>query len=115
MNHDTYEKEMIDGINRHAEEKSQQTIIHSSKVTTAKNGSAKTDFEALKRGLKRTVLALLTAILFGLSVFAFIATATATGYWAVVLFLSAIVLMFWAFVLLYAQGVVRTGRYGGSK
>ena len=110
MNHDTYEKEMIDGINRHAEEKSQQTITHSSKVTTAK-----TDFEALKRGFKRTVLALLTAILFGLSVFAFIATATATGYWAVVLFLSAIVLMFWAFVLLYAQGVVRTGRYGGSK
>ena len=65
----------------------------------------KTDGKILKKGLKRVVIALLTAFLFGLSVFAFIATATATGYWAVILFISALVLLLWTFIFLYAQGL----------
>jgi hypothetical protein len=55
------------------------------------------------------LLAIFTAFLFGLSIFSFIATATATGYWAVILFISAIVLLVWAFLFLYAQGIVNGG------
>jgi hypothetical protein len=69
----------------------------------------------LGRGLKRMMIALFTAILFALSVYAFIAAATATGYWAVVLFLSAIVLMVGAFVFLYAQGITKVESQGDSK
>lgn len=105
MDHEAYEKEMIDTVNRHAEEQGVQfeTSIPQRAVITKK------DTSTLKIGLKRMLLALLTAFLFGLSIFSFIATATATGYWAVILFISAIVLLGWAFVLLYAQGIVNGG------
>ena len=108
MDHEAYENEMIDGVNRHAEEQSVrfETSIPKRAVIT------KEDTTALKTGLKRMLLALLTAFLFALSIFSFVATATATGYWAVILFISAIVLLGWSFVLLYAQGIVKgDGRY----
>lgn len=60
--------------------------------------------KVLWRGLKRVVIACWTANLFALSVYAFIAAATAIGYWSVILFLSAIVLMGWGLLLLYVQG-----------
>ena len=69
----------------------------------------------LWRGLKRVVTALFTAGLFGLSVYAFIATATATGYRAVVLFISGIVQLKWAFRLLSAQGVTEGEKEGDGK
>lgn len=69
----------------------------------------------LWRGLKRMVMALFTAGLLGLSVYAFIATATATGYWAVVLFASGIVQMGWAFRLLKAQGTNKAESDGDVK
>lgn len=71
--------------------------------------------EVLWRGLKRMVTALITAGLFGLSVYDFIATATATGYWAVVLFISGIVIMRWAFRLLNAQGANKAESDGDIK
>ena len=92
---DNLEKEMIDVVNHHAK----KTTIPTSNVAAKKNAST------LKRGLKRMAVALFTAVLFGLSVYAFIATATATGYWAIVLFFCAIILLSWAFAFLYAQGV----------
>lgn len=110
MDHNAFEKEMIDGVNRNAEEKREQakTSTTNRKVFTEK------DAASLKRGLKRTGLALGTVILFALTVFGFIATATATGYLAVALFLSSIVLGIWAFTFLYAQGINANNR-GESK
>ncbi len=97
MDHNAYEKEMIDGVNRNADERVQYADAHKS-----------TDAKTLWRGFKRMLLAIITATMFALSVYCFIATATVTGYWAVALFLSAIVLMFFAFTLLYAQGITYT-------
>lgn len=98
MDHEAFEKEMIDTVNRHAAEKS---------GCSTRTAITKKDTATLKIGLKRMMVALFTAVLFALSVYSFIATATVTGYWAVVLFLSAIVLLVWAFILLYAQGITR--------
>ena len=97
MNHDAYEKEMIDGVNRNAGEK----VPHG-------NAPQSTDAKTLWQGFKRMLLGLITATAFALSVYSFIATATVHGYWAVASFLSAIVLMFFAFALLYAQGITNT-------
>ena len=69
----------------------------------------------LWRGFKRMMTALFTAALFGLSVYDFIATAKATGYWAVVLFISGIVIMRWAFRLLNAQGANKVESDGDVK
>ena len=69
----------------------------------------KTDRRILKTGIKRVVVAMFTAFLFALSVCAVILTATATGYWAVILFISAIVLLIWAIIFLYAQGIASGG------
>ena len=115
MDHEAFENEMIDTVNRHSGEWDQLTFdgefpepIKKRKVKVF----SKEDASALKSGLTRTLVALFTAFLFGLSVFAFIATATATGYWAVLLFLSAIVLMVFAFIFLYAQGISPKGEGG---
>ena len=110
MDHEAFENEMIDGVNRHAEESGRfDGNIPKQAVIT------KTDTLTLKMGLNRMVLALFTAFLFGLSVFSFIATATATGYWAVILFISAIVLLVWAIIFLYAQGIADVESKGDSK
>ncbi len=84
-------------------------------VTIKKSLFTKTDVKILRRGLKRTGIALLTTFLFALSIFSFIAAATATGYWAVVLFFSAIVLMIWALAFLYAQGITDEESRGDYK
>lgn len=114
MDHEAFEKEMIDTVNRHSGEWKQITFdgefaeapkSHKVKIITKK------DVSTLATGLKRMLVALFTAILFGLSIFAFIATATATGYWAVILFIAAIVLMLWAFIFMYAQGISAGGKY----
>ena len=114
MDHDAFEKEMFESVNRHSGEWKLLTFdgefeeapkSHKLKVFTKK------DVSTLVTGLKVLVVALFTASLFGLAVFAFIATATATGYWAVVLFIAAIVLLLWAFIFLYAQGVSVGGKY----
>lgn len=79
----------------------------------------KTDLDILKRGLKRTGLALITEIVFALAVFDLAVTAVAPGYLAVLLFLAAIMLVGATIVLLYAQGVTarweHTESQGDSK
>lgn len=112
MDHEVFEKEMIDGVNRHAESKDK----HSDSTPVKSRGFfTKEDTSALKCGLRRTLVALITAALFALSVWMFIEVAHAVGYVAVVLFLSAIVLMIAAFGLLYAQGVVLDESKGDDK
>lgn len=105
---DKYEKEMFDGVNRHAGEKVQYPTTHDKQ-------SAQTDARSLWLGLKRVLVALLTAASFGLTGYTFFAVATATGYWAVALFIAAIVLAIWSFSLLYAQGIVPVESQGDGE
>lgn len=98
---DKYEQEMIDAVNRHAEEQSRHVCTQETPSKTKAN--AKT----LGRGLGRMLLAVLTAVMFAISVYGFIVVASETGYWAVLLFTVSVVNLFWAFVLLYTQGITR--------
>lgn len=111
MDHEAYENEMIDAVNRNAEAKSNQlnTGTPNGKVIT------KRDKTTLKRGFKRTLLALLTAVMFAISVFGFIATATAQGYLAVAVFITSIAMLGCGFIFLYAQGIGYTESQGESK
>ncbi len=106
MEHDAYENQMIDLVNRNAKEK--KSGLYETTTTVKKRIFTKTDVSTLRRGLRRTLLALLTALIFALSIFCFITVATETGYLAVFLFLAAIVFMGFAFILLYAQGILHT-------
>ena len=108
MDHEAYEKEMIDTVNRHAKEKRGQ-------FTSKRTVITKKDTATLKMGLKRMLIAILAIVLFALSMCCFIATATATGYLAVVLFITAIVLAICSFVFLYAQGITNVESQGDSK
>ena len=74
----------------------------------------KTDFSILIRGLKRMVFALATAVMFALSGWGFVETATATGYLAVLFFFISVAELGIALLFLYAQGLIR-GRYQESK
>lgn len=105
MNHNACEKEMIDTVNRHAGKARTQVGAIITKKDTA----------TLKTGLKRMALALLTAAIFAVSVFSFIAVATAPGYLAVALFIMAIMTLACGFVFLYAQGISNTERNGDDK
>ena len=75
----------------------------------------KNDARVVVTGLKRTLLALLTAVVFALSVCSFIGVASAPGYFAVVLFFIAIIELVASFILLYAQGIIRVESKGESK
>ena len=107
MDHEAYENEMIDFVNRNAEEKSLNASTLESKVTARTPLMNKMDANILKLGLKRMLIAIITAALFFFSVCGFIAVATATGYLAVFIFLTSIVAMVCAFIFLYAQGITR--------
>jgi hypothetical protein len=65
----------------------------------------KTDTRAISIGLKRTLLALMTLMTFGIAVFGFIRTASSSGYAAVVLFFASVLVMIVSFIFLYAQGI----------
>lgn len=102
MNHEEFEKEMIDGVNRNAEEKS---MCCENAVTTEQSLFTKTDVTILTLGLKRMVIALFTAVLFAISVCGFIVTALARGYLAVLLFFASVLALVCSIVFLYAQGI----------
>lgn len=114
MDHDVFENQMIDGVNRHADEKSQYADSLGDTMPTQKSSPfGKRDRHIVRKGLKRTLLALITAATFAVSVFGFITVATAPGYLAVLLFFTSIVALWFAFVLLYAQGIGHA-KSGGS-
>ena len=102
MNHDEYERQMIDMVNHNAKEK--KTGLYEN--TAKKKVFTAADFRALRIGIRRTLLALVTAIVFALSIYDFIAVTTVSGYWAVLLFVCAIMLLGLSFLLLYAQGIL---------
>jgi 1,4-dihydroxy-2-naphthoate octaprenyltransferase len=103
MDHEAYENEMIDAINRHGEEATKE----SAEAGKPKGNQVvnKNDALVVARGLKRTLIALLTAGLFAISVIGLIAVASAHGYMAVLLFFASLVGIALAFILLYAQGI----------
>jgi uncharacterized membrane protein len=65
----------------------------------------KTDVKVLKRGLRRMGLAILTVATFLIAVAGFIATALATGYLAVLLFLVSLFVLAIAYCMLYGYGM----------
>ena len=98
---DKYEQEMIETVNRHAEEQSRYTC------TQDTPSKAKANAKNLGRGFVRMMFAVLTAVMFAISVYGFIVVASVTGYWAVLMFTVSVANLFWAFVLLYTQGRTR--------
>ena len=111
MNHEAYEKQMIDAVNRNAEEKSKQFKAGTpdGKVIT------KWDKTTLMMGLIRTLFALITTGLFAISVIGFVAVATTPGYQAVALFITSIAALGCGFVFLYAQGILGKESAGDNK
>ena len=102
MDHEAYETQMIDGVNSNAECNSQQFETATPKRNRLMD---RNDTRILTIGFKRTLIALLTAALFAISVYGFIVVANAKGYMAVVMFLASILGLVCAAVLLYAQGL----------
>lgn len=102
MDHEAYEQEMIETINRHGEAAAKNVTKPDWSLVMTKN-----DTNVVIRGLKRTLLALLTAGLFVVSLIGLITVATVPGYLAVILFFASIMGAAVAFVLLYAQGITR--------
>lgn len=113
MDHEVYENEMIDAINRHGETAANEAVKLKRDPILNKD-----DARAVTRGLKRTLLALLTAALFAIAVLGFIVVAKVHGYLAVVIFFASVLALICSFILLYAQGITLKGteeRQGESK
>ena len=96
MDHEAYEKHMIDTVNRHAEEAAPEPVV-----------VKRRDAHVIARGLKRTVLALLTMVMLTVAVIGYIAVASAHGYWAVLVFFASTLALIGSFTFLYAQGITR--------
>lgn len=109
MDHEAYESEMMDAVNRHKDEANKKVEIKWNQVVN------KNDAKVFTRGLKRTLLALLNAATFAIAVIGFITVAKATGYGAVLLFFTSLILLVASFILLYAQGILRVESQGESK
>ena len=111
MDHDVYEEQMIDMVNRHADESAKAQP----KVAPAQESvSAKLMAMTFWRGTKTLILALITVAIFALTANSFLMVGSKAGWWAVVAFLGGIVLLFFAAAFLYALGLV-IGRKGESK
>lgn len=96
MDHEAYERHMIDTVNRHAEEAAPEPVV-----------AKRRDAGIIARGLKRTVLALLTTFMLVIAVIGYIAVASVDGYMAVLLFFASTVALVGSFIFLYAQGITR--------
>ena len=95
MDHEAYERHMIDTVNRHAEAAPEPVV------------TKRRDARIIASGLKRTVLALLTMVMLTIAVIGYISVASVHGYWAVLVFFSSTLALFGSFIFLYAQGITR--------
>lgn len=100
MDHEAYESQMFDDVNRHGKAATPDIVDESWDQVVTKD-----DRRVVARGLKRVLLALLTAAMFAIAVIGLIAVATAPGYLAVLLFFASILALAVSFILLYAQGI----------
>lgn len=105
MDHEAYEAQMFDTINRHAGE------VPTKEPIEVKPSSAR----IFIRGLKRTFIALLSVATLAISVLGFIAVATTPGYMAVVLFVASVITALNSFFLLFTQGIDPKERKGERK
>ena len=110
MDHEAYENEMIEAVNQHGDAAPDQVIT--SKQNRVIN---KKDVRAVGRGIRRTILALLTAATLAASALGFYTVSIMCGYMAVLLFFASVLGMVVTVVLLYAQGIIRTESNGESK
>lgn len=110
MDHEAYENEMIDTINRHGVEAAKGETKAKWSMVMNKN-----DARVLTRGLKRTLLALLTAAMLAIAVTGLITVAKAQGYLAVALFLASVLALIASLILLYSQGIIRVESKGENK
>lgn len=100
MDHEAWENQMIESFDRREEETPKKTVKSTWSMVMSKD-----DARTVVRGLKRTLLALLTILVFVASIAGFIAAATQPGYKAVGLFFASILGIVGGFILLYAQGI----------
>jgi hypothetical protein len=106
MDHETFESQMFDSVNRHADEAGDQPVLNTpDNLTKGRKITNEKDARVLSRGIARTVLALVTAVTVGVSVVGFIEVAKATGYLAVLLFIASLLTLVISGTLLYAQGI----------
>ena len=110
MDHEAYENEMIEAVNQHGDAAPDQVIT--SKQNRVIN---KKDVRVVARGIRRTILALLTAATLGASMLGFYTVSIVSGYMAVLLFFASVLGIVVAVMLLYAQGIIRTESNGESK
>ena len=96
MDHESYERNMFNSINQHAAD-AQKNPSYSARKALGR---------VVVRGLKRTLLALLTVGTFAIAVISLIGVATAPGYLAVLLFFLALLELLCSYILLYAQGII---------
>lgn len=103
MNHEAWENDMIDTFGQRNQESTQKTQEKKRVRIMSKEDSA-----ALVVGLKRTLLALITIVLFAASILGFIAVAYMHGYAAVGTFFGSILTSLATFTFLFAQGITPT-------
>lgn len=109
MDHTKFENDMIDEVNRNAEENADRPYVFDIPVIDRPVTKEK-DIRVLLRGVKRTVIALCTILSITSSVYGFIAVAKATGYIAIAIFMASIFLLLASGILLYAQGITIKGK-----
>lgn len=73
-----------------------------------------TDKRILKRGLKRVLMSLATTIAFLAALYGFYLVAVTEGYVAVLTFIFSLMILGYALVLLYAQGITRKSQSEGQ-
>ena len=109
MDHVKFEQDMIDEVNRNADENGDRQHVFDIPIIDRPVTREK-DIRVLLRGIKRTTIALCTLLSIGSSVYGFISVAKATGYIAIAIFLASIVLLMASGILLYAQGITIKGK-----
>lgn len=99
MDHDVWEDSLLETFERREEAKSSSNVRKIQFMNKA-------DTRTVVVGLKRTLLALLTILMFAATILGFVVVASAHGYMAVLLFFASILGLIVSYILLYAQGIV---------
>ena len=115
MNHEAYENEMINGVNRHAGEWNYITFDNETTDTVESVPVKRTGVKTLGRGLCRMIMGLITAGIFGISICDFILVSRETGYRAVAMFFAGVVMLLSAIAAVYGQGIVGKESQGDDK
>ena len=111
MDHDAWENQIIQSFERREGKPTRKPDNDKpvmSESVNDKKGMSESDKWTVAVGLRRTLLAFLTLLLFAASAVGFVAVASARGYMAVLLFFASTLGMLGAFIFVYAQGITNT-------